>query len=93
MKKSVSRKLIGILLVLCTLLNILPVTQAEETAGIQPYAVTADIPSAKDIEHVHNSAGWQCYLTCDKEEHQHSIEGGCYNLICAKDETDSSLNW
>ena len=74
-------------MVLCTLLNILPVTQAEETAGIQPYAVTADIPSAKDIEHVHNSAGWQCYLTCDKEEHQHSIEGGCYNLICAKDES------
>lgn len=80
-------------MVLCTLLNILPVTQAEETAGIQPYAVTADIPSAKDIEHVHNSEGWQCYLTCDKEEHQHSIEGGCYNLICAKDETDSNLSW
>lgn len=100
MKKHFSKKLVSILLALGMLLSMTPITwaagstdreanayKAEPTgAGIGAYSITNDIPSAKDVGHVHNSEGWTCYLTCDKEEHTHTIDGGCYTLVCDKEE-------
>lgn len=100
MRNYFSKGLVSILLILCMLANMAPVTWAAELtnrdlnvyeaaptdADIEPYSITDDIPSAGDIEHVHNSEGWQCYLTCDKEEHTHTIEGGCYDFICQEEE-------
>ncbi len=44
------------------------------------------IPKASDIEHVHNSVGWNCSFECTIPEHVHTIEGGCYvkgdDLLC-----------
>lgn len=85
MRNYFSRGLISVLLIVCVLLSMVPVSWADEAADTEPYTITDDVPAAADIEHVHNSEGWQCYLTCDKEEHTHTIEE-CYNLICSKTE-------
>lgn len=79
------------------LLSLAPFTWAAEStdpepdtepadAGIPPYNITADIPLAKDIEHVHNSEGWTCARACGLDEHAHTAE--CYELVCGKEETE-----
>lgn len=85
------------MLVLGVLLSLAPFTWAAEStdpepdaepadAGIPPYNITADIPLAKDIEHVHNSEGWTCARACGLDEHAHTVE--CYELVCGKEETE-----
>ena len=85
------------MLVLGVLLSLAPFTWAAEStdpepdaepadAGIPPYNITADIPLAKDIEHVHNSEGWTCARACGLDGHAHTVE--CYELVCGKEETE-----
>lgn len=102
MRNHFPKTLVSILLVLGVLLNMAPFTWAAELtnrdsnayeeesadAGIAPYSITDDIPSAGDIKHEHNSQGWTCTFKCGKEEHQHSIEEGCYKLTCQETEAE-----
>lgn len=82
MKNRISKLMVSALLVLSMLSNMTTLIQAVEPTNTDSDAGTVEetnieVPKASEVEHVHNSVGWECNLVCNTPEHVHTLEE-CY---------------